>query len=467
LMLPTSFGVRMARVGPIHVWSSLEDAVGVFGGPRTGKTAWMMGALIDFPCAALVTSTRLDIYEQTRRFREKHGPVYVFNPSGLAGLASDINFDPLTGCKDIIVAGERAADMISAVNEGGGKDHAWWAGKARSTLTVFLHAAALGDRHMRDVSRWVADPDNAKAELGRYLGKTSPAAWEEAKQFIDLNTETRSSITSAVRPALEWLLHPHASAAAAPGGTPFDIRALLAQRATVYLIGREEASTAPLLAALTGHIAREARRAAAGRRLDPGLGLFLDEAANICPVPLASWTSDFGGSGMTIVLGFQSRAQMMKRWGAADAAVILNNIANIILLGGTKDDDDLKLWSSYFGERLEMVPTRNKDGKVVSTSTRPVPVFPPSRIGKLPRWRAIVSHRDLPPCIARVRPAWKRWDVHYADGLPGTRMLRAGFALRTRLRIPVRTRPAVFEPATVPVLDLEPSAVDDLTGARS
>ena len=50
----------------------------------------------------------------------------------------------------------------------------------------------------------------------------------------------------------------------------------------MFLLGAEETQAAPLVCALTGHIAREARRLAAlqpGGRLDPPLTLVLAEAA--------------------------------------------------------------------------------------------------------------------------------------------------------------------------------------------
>ena len=45
-------------------------------------------------------------------------------------------------------------------------------------------------------------------------------------------------------------------------------RELLDQRGTVFLLGGEDGQTAPLVAALTGHIAREARRLADARDVD-------------------------------------------------------------------------------------------------------------------------------------------------------------------------------------------------------
>ena len=87
-----------------------------------------------------------------------------------------------------------------------------------------------------------------------------------------------------------------------PAGTPFDVEALLYQCGTVYMLGAQDAQVAPLVTALTGHIARTARQIAGrqpGGRLDPPLTLDLDEAALICPIPLDEWTADMGGRNVT------------------------------------------------------------------------------------------------------------------------------------------------------------------------
>ncbi len=41
------------------------------------------------------------------------GPVFVFNPSGMGGIATDVTFDPLTGCTDPKTAVDRAGDLIA------------------------------------------------------------------------------------------------------------------------------------------------------------------------------------------------------------------------------------------------------------------------------------------------------------------------------------------------------------------
>jgi type IV secretory pathway TraG/TraD family ATPase VirD4 len=410
----------LCRVGAQTVWSSIENVIVVFGGPRMGKSTWLVGRIIDAPGAVLVTSTRTDLLVDTKTLRAKRGPVFVFNPTGLGGaeFASTVGFDPLTGCTDPVAASERAADMIAAAGQlgsgAGGGDRAYWDGQARRVLAALLHAAALGGRSMRDVAGWVADPDRAEAQLCQLLKQSpEPAFVADAAQFVTTNDRTRTSITSSIMPALAWLTHP-AAVIAATGGRPLDIEWLLARRGTVYLLGGEEAALAPLVCALTGYVAREARRIAAeqpGGRLDPPLTLALDEAALICPIPLDRWSADMGGRGVMIIACFQSRAQLVDRYGTARAATILNNAASKILFGGTSDSDDLRFWSTLAGERDEPVTTTDLHGRVASRTVRKVPVLAPAQLAQLPKHKVVVFASGMPPVVGRAEKAWTRADV--------------------------------------------------------
>src|SRR5262249_12929736 len=153
-------------------------------------------------------------------------------------------------------------------------------------------------------------------EVQRYLRLSREESIRiDALQFITTNDRTRSSITSTMMPAFSWLNDPHAAAAAGQTQYParyedslpnagavalavpvpvsaragFDVAELLRSRGPVYLLGAEDSQVAPLVSALTGHIARAARQLATempGGRLDPPLTMCLDEAALICPIPL-------------------------------------------------------------------------------------------------------------------------------------------------------------------------------------
>ncbi|MDQ4105460.1 MAG: TraM recognition domain-containing protein [Actinomycetota bacterium] len=405
----------LARVGLLRVWSPIEDVTLRIGGPRTGKTGELCGRILDAPGAVIATSTRTDLIELTGPCRSRHGPVHVFNPSGVAGMASTITFDPLSGCKQPATATSRAADLLAAVSTPGrdGADREFWAGQARRVLASLMHAAALGDASMQDVLAWVADPDAAAAEVQRFLRRSPQPAYEsDAVQFLGTNDRTRTSICSTIMPALGWLTDATAAAAADKGD--FDVTDLLEMRGTVYMLGAEDAQVAPLVTTLTGHIAREARHIAAaqpGGRLDPPLTLALDEAALICPIPLDNWTADMGGRGVTIHIAAQSRAQLRQRWGDTGAAAILNNAATLLIYGGTRDPDDLAAYSTLTGERYEETPTWDDDGVVRSLTRHRVPVLSPAQIAQLPARHVVIIRRGMAPAVGRVRMAWKRSDV--------------------------------------------------------
>jgi len=436
----------VARVGWWRIWSPVEDVTLRIGGPRVGKTGELGCRILDAPGAVIATSTRTDLLETTGPVRRKRGPVWVFNPSGLGGLASSIIFDPLCGCGAPKVAAARAADLLAGADglgDGASGDREFWVGQARRVLTALLHAAALGGCSMRDVQAWVAQPEQTgnKAEIFRCLRLSPEPAFEtDALQFVETNERTRTSICSTIMPALGWLTDAGAAAAAGQSvgrepvisetgvtipeeenteaATGFDVPALLAESGTVYMLGAEDAQVAPLVTALTGHIARAARELAArspAGRLDPPLTLVLDEAPLICPIPLDNWTADMGGRGVTIHIAAQSRAQLRTRWGETGAAAILNNAATLMIYGGTRDPEDLQAYSTLAGERAERVETLDPKGAIASSSTQRVPVLSPAQIAQLPAGRVLIIRRSMPPAIGQVRMAWQRRDVQAAQ----------------------------------------------------
>jgi len=423
VLLPTTeIAVPLARVGRLRVWASIEDVILTFGSTRSGKSVWLAGRIIDAPGAILVTSTRTDLHDVTAGLRAKRGPVYRFNTAGMGGaaMASTVSFDPLTGCREPVAAAERAADLLAATAHGHDGDRAFWTAQAQRVLAALMHAAALGGLSMQTVLEWVSDPAEAQREVTSLLRRSpEPAFVEAATQFLTMardNPRTGTSITSTIMPSLNWLTSP-AACAAATGAHPFDVAELLRTRATVYLLAEPaetDALAAPLITALTGYVAREARRVAArqpGGRLDPPLTLALDEARLISPVPLPSWTSDMGGRSITIIAAFQSRAQVIDRWGATGAATILSNAGSVMAFGGGKDHEELAHWSALAGERDEVVETRDKSGQVTSRTTRKTPVISAAQLGNLPAWRVVVYRRGMLPVIGRVSRTWKRRDV--------------------------------------------------------
>src|SRR3954447_16351064 len=84
-------GIRLGRrqaLGRRPLYATLEDVVLAVAPPRSGKTAWLGGAVIDAPGAVVATSTKTDLYEYTGLLRALRGPVHVFNPEGLGAIPS-------------------------------------------------------------------------------------------------------------------------------------------------------------------------------------------------------------------------------------------------------------------------------------------------------------------------------------------------------------------------------------------
>lgn len=458
LRMPTTqIGVQLCKVGGITVWASTEDACLILGGPRKGKTGFLAGRILDAPGAVVSTSTRKDLIELTADRRARIGPVYVYNPAGLGGVASTLAFDPLDGCTDPQVATDTAVDMIPSSTGEGER----WDIQARRVLAVLLHAAALAGPPVGVgiIGEWVADPDNPDYQreiLTALRGSPDLAHVEVAKQFLTTNARTRSSVTSSIMPALGWLTCPPAVAALRAGDdrVQLNITDLVINRGSVYLLGRHEAHTAGLLAALTGRIVRQARHLAAyqpGGRLDPPLTLALDEAARISPIPLPDISGDAGGSGITLLAVFQSRADIVDRWGASGATRLVTNCGMRILFGGAADPDELRGWSELADQREEKSRNYDAGGQSTGHGTRKTPVLPTSLLANPGPGRVIVFHRDIPPIIGKVVMAWRRPDVR------GSLRWRLVGARVARWRAVVSPTPPTVRPVSPTVHPVSPT----------
>ncbi|MDQ3762171.1 MAG: TraM recognition domain-containing protein [Actinomycetota bacterium] len=420
----TEYALPLTRVGWWRMWLSVEEMVVQFGRPRRGKTGQLIHWVLDAPGALIVTSTKVDLYYLTRFFRSRRGSVWIFNPTQIGKLVSTIAFNPLVGCEDPETAEERAIDLISGGAERSHGEGRRWDQQAQRVLTGLLHAAALGGHSMTDVLVWVADPDAAARKV-MALMRCSPAAAAfvpSAEQFCGTNSRTRTSVTFTIMPALEWLTNSKATAAT-QGATQFDVETFLAEKATLYLMARRDSRMGPLLSALTGYIAREARRIAAerpGGRLDPILRLVLDEAANICPVPLDEWSSDFGSHGLQLCPTFQSYQQVVDRWGHSGAGTIANNTGALVLHATGLAREDLDRYVALSGFRIDHEGRR-------------VPVLSVDQLMNLPKGTTVVWGPDTPLTIGRMRPGWHRRDLREANHLEGIQTQKLVAAMEDEL----------------------------------
>ena len=429
-----SYATPLCKVGWRKVWTTCEQSTLRIGIPGTGKTAELACPVIDAPGGVLVTSTATDLYDLTARSRARRGPVYMFNPAGIGGegLRSNLRWSPLSGCTDPAVAARRAADLVGPPSESA--EGARWEEQGRRVLSVFLHAAALGGHRMADVHAWTSDPTPARSVILQAL-QGSPRSAEmmrAASAAIDMSARTRDGVMLAIAPALAWVTQPAAAACGDPdpGRDQFEVADLTDRYGTLFLLGDDDGTVGPLTGALTAEIVYRARAVAAARpggRFDLRLTLALDEVALVCPVPLDRWMSELRKRNIVIHAACQGIGQLRERWGNNGASMIINSAAAVMLFGGCKDPDDLALFGTLIGEREVPVDTCDPDGKVISTTTRMVPVISPAMLTALPNHRVLLICRGMPPAIAETPIVWKRPDVRRANKKPSTARLRPAF----------------------------------------
>lgn len=423
----TECGTWLGRstVGPVwgqHCYAAFRDVVGLIAPPQTAKTALMGHHVIDHPGAVLTTSTKTDVYWHTAALRmekSRSGRVEVFNPEGIGGVASTMRWSPVAGCSHPATAAERAGALVGATSAAGGEDGTFWLDSAAKVLRSFLMAADLGRLDMRAVQRWVADPVGTGGQALELLEHThrdqTPDGWAaELAQVLHTDAKrTRESIFLTLSQSVAFMADPTVAEACCPAEDEpgFDVARFLGDRATLYVIlsERPHASVAPLAAAFTTYVFEQAKRLAARcpkGRLDPPLGLILDEAALTTPVPLDRWVADAGGRGIHIVWAVQSPSQLAQRWGRNGADTIWNATNAKIVFGGLTLDADLEAISRLCGERRVEL---DAGGGTIRYEWRRI--LPVDLLRTLPQWHGLLIHRATPVTITRIRPVWLRRDV--------------------------------------------------------
>ena len=143
-----------------------------------------------------------------------------------------------------------------------------------------------------------------------------------------------------------------------------------------------------------------------GGRLDPPCGLFLDEVANIVPLPqLPALMSFAGGTGIFLVAVLQSMAQARNRWGR-DAAEMLWGAATVKIILGGLAGEDLREISELAGEYRELLTTsqRGRTDHSVQTTLQDRKTLTPAEVRTLSaaRREALVIHATTPAVKVRM-----------------------------------------------------------------
>ena len=367
------FGYPLGRAvtsGGVAMRGSWESSLITFGPPGSGKTFRLLVPILkDHPGPALVTSTKVDIFEATALARADVGPVAVLDPEGMAPAGAPVRWSVVRGCEDTRTAERRAAALIAGAPGGTTLDtgnSAFFKASALSVLKTFLHAAALGGKTIVDVQRWCrGDYSGAEAILTGQADPLVDPAGQLTQHTVGAE-ETTSGVMRYVENTLACFSHRSVIDLCTPSpDDEFDMRAFVEAKGTVYLLGKGErlSSASALTTAfaeellfVAGDVMAPARP---GRRLTPPLLACLDEAPSVAPIPsLPLHLADARGRGIVIIVSAQSPSQLRTEWSAAEAETMFNASTVKIIFGGLSVDSDLDWLSKLTGRRYVLSHTR-------------------------------------------------------------------------------------------------------------
>ncbi|CAM5364667.1 type IV secretory system conjugative DNA transfer family protein [Streptomyces viridochromogenes] len=402
--------IGSADPSEIHLWITIEESMILVAPPREGKTSQIiLPEILEFRGTVLATSSKTDVLYNTALLRQEHGPVWVLDPTGLSGWPNQLRWPLTAGCEEYQVARKRAETLAATTkSEEGTKNGGYFALNAKTLITCWLHAAALHNRPVLDVLAWATDPDNREAvdllaAKGKHLLAAALAGQHAAAE------EERSATWRTAEQSFIALYDEKVAEIFAPQGDVevFDIETYLRQSGTLFLIGEDEegSALAPLNAAFAKAMFDTAKRVAArspNGRLPIPLGCFMDELANVAPLPeIPNLMSVSGSQNIFIMAVLQGYAQAEERWGALGVRKMFASGTVKVFLGGISDPEELKSYSSLAGEFDEDVETVSDDGDrvSVSTSVRRRAVVEPAAIRMIPERGGMVFHRRTPATL--------------------------------------------------------------------
>ncbi|GII05743.1 hypothetical protein Pta02_77510 [Planobispora takensis] len=430
--------------GWLHRWgvyTTFEDITITFAPPQEGKSLKAACSIVDAPGPTVVTSIRGDLIALTAALRQVKGRAWVWNPEGVGDYDSNMRWNLVEDCQDIVTAVRRAGHMVEASENKGLSDADFWADLASMTLAAMMHAAALVGANMITVYGWILDRSDEPLRVLAAHPHSDDSALTQVNAFLQLGTKTRDGVVTTLSRVLRFMTHPSVVDALCPvAGPGFNFERFLRSKDTLYLVsGTSQGSpVAPLFSAMLAELVEQATRLgsktirADGQkvsRLDPPLSLELDEAANTSPVPVDRWASWAAGSGIRIHLYFQSYAQIIKRWGAEGAKALLAAAKCKIVSSSVGEGELLDLMSHLLGK----VTVRDRDRRIREDDGRTryepqyddVDIIPPSDIRKLPPGHALLVSTSADPTIIRManirtRRDYRLW-VKSGAGIRGLR----------------------------------------------
>lgn len=412
-----SLGVPIGKtLGQMPLYGTWEDMHIDIWGPRTGKTtSRAVPAILDAPGGVLVTSNKRDVVDATRDVRAEAGPVWVFDPQGIALENPTWWWNPLSYVTDEVRAAKLADHFASGSRDPGAKTDAYFDPAGQDLLAGLLLAAALDVRPITDVYTWLTRPtEEEPVDILRRHGYDLTA--DQVRGVITAPEKQRGGIYGTAQQMASCLTNRQVAAWVNPQGNPdlrpqFDPAAFVRDGGTLYSLSKEGRGTAgPLVTALTVAVVEAAEELAAGsaggRLSVPLLGV-LDEAANVCRWrELPNLYSHYGSRGIVLMTILQSWSQGVDVWGDSGMRKLWSASNVKVYGGGVSEDAFLESLSKLIGDydRQASSVSSGRGGRSVNQQLHRERILDVADLAAMPKGRAVVLSSGNRPTLIRTQP---------------------------------------------------------------
>lgn len=416
-------GLTLGRTvsGGVPAMTTWEDMITLIAGPRTQKTTcFAIPSILAAPGACLVTSNKRDVVDATRGPRAQRGPVYVFDPQGIAREPETWWWNPLDYVTDEVQAAKLAEHFASGSRAEGARTDAYFEPAAQKLLGSLLLAAALDRLPITDVYRWLSRPNEDRA-VHVLTDHGYELQAEQVAGVIQLNDKQRDGIYGSAQQMVECLTNRAAARWITPTGAAsrerFDAHQFVRAGGTLYSLSKEGSGTAgPLVTALTVAVVEAAEEQAVesrGGRLPTPLVGVLDEAANVCRWrQLPNLYSHYGSRGIILLTILQSWSQGAEVWGESGIKKLWS-ASNVRIYGGGVAEpaflEDLAKLIGQYDRRTGSVTINHggltgRGGRSTSTQLTRERIMDVDELGALPKGRSVVFASGSRPTLIRTQP---------------------------------------------------------------
>jgi type IV secretion system protein VirD4 len=390
---------------------------------RSGKgVGIVIPNLLTYPGPIVVTDPKGENYAVTGARRRTMGvPVHAFDPFDVAGGRAA--FNPLDLIKaDADEANDECcgiADML-VVSDDRGQEQAFWDREAKAMLAgLVLYVVAHEEGPQRTLARvralLSATPDQFEGLLKDMTSSSAAHGLvaRHANQTLSMETRLLSNVITAARSHVHFLDSP--AIAKITGTSTVDLRSIVSERASVYLIVPPERMQTHR-AWLRLMIASALRCAMSQRRRPEVRPLFLlDEFANLGRMtPVEDAISLAAGYGITFWLLVQDLGQLRHAYGDSASSFLSNS--DVLQAFGVTDFATAEHLSRLAGEQTVIATSESRSsgvtrgrsgssqegsGETVSEHARRLVTA--DEVRRMPSWEQLLFLRSRAPLkVARL-----------------------------------------------------------------